>query len=319
MSYILQALDKSAAARDSANNTHDPSALAPTLDPRKPHRLYYAGLMVLLLIVLLLGFKLLQPQPESVSEQPWLVPPKAAIQNVTTDFSLQSSPASSNSQLSKKSDAISEVAPQQKAMPPGIDMGNSSTVQAQSSTQTHTKAPLSLPTTASQTPTAPPQPTPKDHPATHPTSIQASSSQPTTAVSPPVSPDSLPPTASANSEPITRWQTTRVIGIHSGCEIEIDQGHTSRRVVLAGVRCSTEAPYDKLARRFVTRMIFTHTVDISESLSSNNQVLVRLADKQLLNRLLVIRGLGWASSPHFATDERIAKQGRRGIWLAAHP
>lgn len=109
----------------------------------------------------------------------------------------------------------------------------------------------------------------------------------------------------------------KVIGIHSGCDIEIDSGTgklSGQRVQLADIRCPNDEPWATLARRFTIRQAFTRMVHIRLP-SSGRGITVVLDNGQSLNRLLVQHGLAWASTAVYARDETHAKLQSQGFWL----
>lgn len=111
----------------------------------------------------------------------------------------------------------------------------------------------------------------------------------------------------------------RVVGIRSGCLIEIDRGGRLWQVTLSGTICpdaGTKA--GKLARRFTTRRVFTRDVfiDAWRSDGSGKRLSgdVLTEDGALLNRELVRSGLARTADIHFQQDEADARRMGLGLW-----
>ncbi|MBF0195742.1 MAG: hypothetical protein HQL71_14370 [Magnetococcales bacterium] len=112
--------------------------------------------------------------------------------------------------------------------------------------------------------------------------------------------------------------SAKVVGITSGCLIEVKQGDHFQKIKLANISCTKPSSITgKKARRYATKAMFIQTVIVAfgEETSKNHLIAdVHLSDGTLINRQLVQLGLVQASDLRFKREEEQAKVERRGMW-----
>lgn len=114
-----------------------------------------------------------------------------------------------------------------------------------------------------------------------------------------------------------------VVGITSGCDLEVKFREEDRKITLAHVSCpQPTTPEGRAARSLTTRAAFTRTVTLGLANPLGMtlpEVDVLLEDGTLLNRLLVAKGLAHARDARFAVVEETARAQRMGMWEVLAP
>jgi endonuclease YncB( thermonuclease family) len=110
----------------------------------------------------------------------------------------------------------------------------------------------------------------------------------------------------------------KVVGVSSGCMIEVKQGKRSQKIKLANISCmNPRSVAGRKARRFITRAIFTKTVTVAFGEETGNNELVadiHSQDGVLINRQQVLLGLVSAKDLRFQPEEKQAKKQKKGMW-----
>lgn len=112
--------------------------------------------------------------------------------------------------------------------------------------------------------------------------------------------------------------TAKVVGIKSGCLIEIQQNQELRTVQLADVVCpKPQSLAGKKARRHTAQRVFTQQVTVAFWKKAEEKVLVAdvyAQDGHLLNSELIANGLAKAEGSRFQSLEKEAKAQGWGLW-----
>ncbi|MBF0382714.1 MAG: thermonuclease family protein [Magnetococcales bacterium] len=127
----------------------------------------------------------------------------------------------------------------------------------------------------------------------------------------------------ANDRMVAEKQTNkeflaRVVGIKSGCLLEIKRDGKIQPVRLANVTClHLKSHAGKMARRYLANKVFVKTVSVSVlSADASGTIIADIftPDGLLLNRSLIQAGLAYGADKRFFSAEKDAERRKVGMW-----
>jgi endonuclease YncB( thermonuclease family) len=126
------------------------------------------------------------------------------------------------------------------------------------------------------------------------------------------------------TEPIVKEKNTterifaRVVGIKSGCLLEVKRDGLIKLARLANVACmNNKSNVGRKARRYVAEKVFVRNIKIEIISSEPSGTLIAdmyAPNGMLLNRSLILAGLATDVDNRFQAAEKEARKNKRGMW-----